>query len=44
MKKNLSKAIVASLLVMLLLGTAVAGFLALSGKMDEVDYAFDTED
>jgi hypothetical protein len=29
---------------MLLLGTAVAGFLALANQMDEVDYEFDTED
>ncbi len=44
MKKKLSKYIVSAPLVVLLLGTAFVGFLALAKQMDEIDYEFDFED
>jgi hypothetical protein len=44
MKKNLSKGIVLISALMVLLGTAVSGFLLLAKQMEEIDYGFDPED
>lgn len=44
MKKNLSKGIAIAVLIGLLLGTAIAGFLALADQMGEVEFESDFED